>query len=154
MNLKELKEVIEIFTSRDSIAELEIEKSGVRLRMKRAGALGGDPVHPAPPVYAAPSPYAQHAPALFTPPAEAVADDLHYVKSPIVGTFFAASAPDAKPFVAVGDRVEKGGVLCIVEAMKLMNEIESDVAGEVIATLVENGHPVEYGQRLFAIRPR
>jgi oxaloacetate decarboxylase alpha subunit len=83
-----------------------------------------------------------------------VADDLVYVKSPIVGTFYRASAPTEKPYVSVGDQVEKGSVLCIVEAMKLMNEIDSEVAGEIVAVLVENGQAVEFGQRLFSIRPR
>lgn len=81
------------------------------------------------------------------------ADDLHIVKSPIVGTFYASPSPGAEPFVKVGDSVEVGQVLCIVEAMKLMNEIESDVSGEVMKVFVESGQPVEYGEPLFAIRP-
>ncbi len=81
------------------------------------------------------------------------AEDLHVVKSPIVGTFYNAPSPGAEPFVKVGDHVEVGEVLCIVEAMKLMNEIESDVSGEVMRIFVENGQPVEYGEPLFAIRP-
>ena len=76
------------------------------------------------------------------------------MKSPIVGTFYRASTPTSDPFVAVGDIVEKGTVVCIIEAMKLMNEIESEVAGEIVSILVENGQPVEYGENLFAIRPR
>jgi len=81
------------------------------------------------------------------------AEDLHTVKSPIVGTFYAAPSPGAEPFVKVGDHVEAGQVLCIVEAMKLMNEIESDASGEIMRIFVENGQPVEYGEPLFAIRP-
>jgi acetyl-CoA carboxylase biotin carboxyl carrier protein len=81
-------------------------------------------------------------------------EEFYYIKSPIVGTFFKAPSPNSEAFVSVGDFVEKGSVVCIVEAMKLMNEIESDVAGEIISILVENGQPVEYGERLFAIRPR
>ena len=77
-----------------------------------------------------------------------------YVTSPIVGTFYRASSPDEDAFVKVGDFVEKGSVVCIIEAMKLMNEIESEVAGEIVSISVENGHPVEYGERLFAVRPR
>jgi|ERR1039458_9475442 acetyl-CoA carboxylase biotin carboxyl carrier protein len=84
----------------------------------------------------------------------APAGDVHVIKSPIVGTYYAAPGPDAAPFVALGNKVEVGQVLCIIEAMKLMNEIESDVAGEVVLILVENGHPVEYGQPLFGIRPK
>ena len=76
----------------------------------------------------------------------------HLIKSPIVGTYYSAPSPEAEPFVTVGARVESGQVLCIIEAMKLMNEIESDVAGEVVQVLVENGHPVEYGEPLFGIR--
>jgi acetyl-CoA carboxylase biotin carboxyl carrier protein len=81
------------------------------------------------------------------------AEDLHIVKSPIVGTFYVAAGPDADPFVSIGSKVETGQVLCIIEAMKLMNEIESDAAGEIVRIFVENGHPVEYGEALFGIRP-
>jgi acetyl-CoA carboxylase biotin carboxyl carrier protein len=81
-------------------------------------------------------------------------EGLHLVKSPIVGTFYEAPSPGAPPFVKVGDSVEVGQVLCIVEAMKLLNEIESDVAGEIVKKLATNGQPIEYGQELFAIRPR
>jgi acetyl-CoA carboxylase biotin carboxyl carrier protein len=84
--------------------------------------------------------------------APAVSDDLFYVKAPIVGTFYASPNPTSPPFVNVGDFVEKGTVLCIVEAMKLMNEIEAEVPGQVTAVFVENGHPVEYGQKLVAIK--
>jgi acetyl-CoA carboxylase biotin carboxyl carrier protein len=87
-----------------------------------------------------------------TPPTSA-ADDLHVIKSPIVGTFYAAPNPEAGPFVKVGDMVEAGQTVCIIEAMKLMNEIEADISGEVVRTLVENGQPVEYGEPLFALRP-
>jgi acetyl-CoA carboxylase biotin carboxyl carrier protein len=83
-----------------------------------------------------------------------VEEELYYVKSPIVGTFYKAASPTDEPFVSIGGFVEKGAVLCIIEAMKLMNEIESDVAGEIVSVLVENGQPVEYGERLFAIRQR
>jgi len=154
MNLKELKEIIDIFSSRESIEELELERSGVRLRIKRVSNHGA-PVSVVPAVtVSAIQPAAPEAPA---PPeaAEAPTEDaLYYIKSPIVGTFYKAPSPTEDPFAAVGDFVEKGSVVCIIEAMKLMNEIESDVAGEVISVLVENGQPVEYGEKLFAIRPR
>ena len=88
-----------------------------------------------------------------TPSSAAVTEDLHTIKSPIVGTFYAAASPGAPPFVKVGDVIQSGQVVCIIEAMKLMNEIEADVSGELVRTLVENGQPVEYGQGLFAIRP-
>jgi len=91
---------------------------------------------------------------LREPPPPAMPEDLHIVKSPIVGTFYEAPAPGAPPFLKVGDIVEAGQVLCIIEAMKLMNEIESDVAGEIIQKLVVNNQAVEYGQPLFAIRQR
>jgi acetyl-CoA carboxylase biotin carboxyl carrier protein len=87
-----------------------------------------------------------------TPPATPV-DDLHVIKSPIVGTFYAAPNPEAGPFVKVGDRVQAGQTVCIIEAMKLMNEIEADISGEVARIMVENGQPVEYGEPLFALRP-
>ena len=151
MNLKELKEIIDLVTSRESIEELELEKSGVRLRIRRASN------------HLASSSIAQEVgaviPAVAMPqlPPEVpqeTAEELFYIKSPIVGTFYKAPSPNSEAFVSVGDFIEKGSVVCIVEAMKLMNEIESDVAGEIVSILVENGQPVEYGERLFAIRPR
>ena len=95
-------------------------------------------------------------PALQVPPPQQPVpeEELHIVKSPIVGTFYEAPSPGAPPFVKVGDMVEVGQVLCVVEAMKLLNEIESDVAGEIVKKLGANGQPVEYGQELFAIRPK
>jgi acetyl-CoA carboxylase biotin carboxyl carrier protein len=153
MNLKELKEIIDIFSSRDSIEELEVEKSGVRLKIRRVSShVVASPIH------AAAAPVAAPIPAGSTPaPPESqreTEDALYYIKSPIVGTFYKAPSPTAEPFVSVGDFVEKGTVVCIIEAMKLMNEIESDVAGEVVSILMDNGQPVEYGERLLAIRPR
>jgi acetyl-CoA carboxylase biotin carboxyl carrier protein len=149
MTLKELKELIDLFTSQESIEELEIEKAGVRLKVKRQSRLA---VHEAPAVVAVQArPVAvpvQETPAPTPPPQ----DDLFHVKAPIVGTFYKAPNPSSPPFVSVGDFVEKGTVLCIVEAMKLMNEIESEVAGQVTAAFVENGQPVEFGQKLFAIK--
>ena len=151
MNLKELKEIIDIVTSKDAIEELEIEKSGVRLRIKRTSnhAVVHTPATVS--LTAAPS-------VISSPPGEELPreadEELSYIKSPIVGSFYKAPSPTSDPFVSVGDFVEKGSVVCIIEAMKLMNEIESDMAGEVVSILVENGQPVEYGERLFAIRPR
>jgi acetyl-CoA carboxylase biotin carboxyl carrier protein len=152
MNLKELKEIIDFVTAKDAIEELEIEKSGVRLRIRRASnhAVSHVPAHVESVGTAA-------APLSAPPSAEALREseeELFYIKSPIVGTFYKASSPTSEPFVSVGDFVEKGSVVCIVEAMKLMNEIESDMAGEVVSILVENGQPVEYGEKLFAVRPR
>jgi len=151
MTLKELKELIDLFTSRESIEELEIEKAGVRLKVKRQSGLA---VHEAPvvaPVQAKPvAAPVQEAPA--PAPAPVQNDNLFHVKAPIVGTFYKAPNPSSPPFVNVGDFVEKGTVLCIVEAMKLMNEIESEVAGQITAAFVENGQPVEFGQKLYAIK--
>jgi acetyl-CoA carboxylase biotin carboxyl carrier protein len=107
---------------------------------------------------AAPPAQASHVPTAAAPPASpspaAAEEELHTVKSPIVGTFYEAPGPGALPFVKPGDQVAAGQVLCIIEAMKLMNEIESDKSGEVVKVLVSNGQPVEYGQPLFSIRPR
>jgi acetyl-CoA carboxylase biotin carboxyl carrier protein len=154
MNLKELKELIDLFTTKDSLAELEIERSGVRLRMKRSSE---QTIASPEPVLAVPAPVQSVLPPPASPSAAqapAETDALFYTKAPIVGTFYRSPNPTSPPFVSVGDTVEKGTVLCIVEAMKLMNEIEAEVAGQITAVLVENGQPVEYGERLFAIRPR
>ena len=153
MNLKELKEIIDIVIAKEAIEELEIEKSGVRLRIKRSSN------HAASPAAAFAATVAAVAPAISVPSplmstASEAEEELFYIKSPIVGTFYQASSPQSDPFVSVGDFVEKGNVVCIIEAMKLMNEIESDLAGEVVSILVENGQPVEYGEKLFGIRPR
>jgi acetyl-CoA carboxylase biotin carboxyl carrier protein len=151
MTLKELKELIDLFTSRESIEELEIERSGVRLKMRRQARNSGQEVEPSPASSARPAPAA--APEQPTPaPVAAQNEELFYTKAPIVGTFYKAPNPSSPPFVNVGDFVEKGTVLCIVEAMKLMNEIESEVSGQITAVFVENGQPVEFGQKLFAIR--
>jgi acetyl-CoA carboxylase biotin carboxyl carrier protein len=163
MNQKELKELIEFLIEKD-IAEFELERGDVKVRIKRSGeAQPGLPdsryyaVHPAssapefpsPPVAA---PVATHPSA--PEPAAKPAEDLHIVHSPIVGTFYESPSPGSPAFVKPGDSITVGQVLCIVEAMKLMNEIESDVAGEVVKRLVTNGQPIEYGQELFAVRAR
>ncbi|MBI2678536.1 MAG: acetyl-CoA carboxylase biotin carboxyl carrier protein [Candidatus Koribacter versatilis] len=159
MNQKELKELIEFLIEKD-IAEFELERGDVKVRVKRAGeqTVVSAPPHmafthhaPAPPPEAVASP----APLTTTQKAAAMADEgLHIVKSPIVGTYYESPSPGSPPFVKVGDSVEAGEALCIIEAMKLMNEIESDVAGEVVKKLAANGQPVEYGQPLFAIRQK
>ncbi|MGA2390933.1 MAG: acetyl-CoA carboxylase biotin carboxyl carrier protein [Candidatus Sulfotelmatobacter sp.] len=163
MNQKELKELIEFLIEKD-IAEFELERGDVKVKIKRGGqttvvhahgempypvfanGVAADPrqAQPTPPPVAVPP-----------PPAEPAAqENLHIVKSPIVGTLYEAPSPGAPPFVKVGDTVEIGQVLCIVEAMKLLNEIESDIAGEIVKKLGTNGQPIEYGQELFAIRPK
>ncbi len=155
MNLKEIKELIEMLKNTD-ISELEIERSGVKVRLRK----GGDVTcHAAVPRMEYP-PAAIVAPAVpepRLPPVEKAAEPARTnevkVTAPIVGTFYRASSPDKAAYVEIGDVVKKGQVLCIIEAMKLMNEIESETAGKVVHILVENGQPVEYGQPLFVIEP-
>jgi acetyl-CoA carboxylase biotin carboxyl carrier protein len=160
MNLKELKDLIEFLIEKD-IAEFELERGDVKVRIKRGGEHAHS--HAEPRFYAVPAapgpapelsavPVVPAAPAPVAPPAPE--EGLHTVKSPIVGTFYEAPSPGAPPFVKVGDMVEVGQVLCIVEAMKLLNEIESDFAGEIVKKLAVNGQPIEYGQELFVIRPK
>jgi acetyl-CoA carboxylase biotin carboxyl carrier protein len=151
MNLKELREIIDLVTSKEEIEELEIEKSGVRLRIKRSSSNHVPSVSTQP----AAAPAARPAPPPAAPAQIAAeAEDLLYIKSPFVGTFYKSPSPQSDPYVSVGDKVDKGSVVCIVEAMKLMNEVESEVAGEIVSILIENGQPVEFGERLFAVRPR
>jgi acetyl-CoA carboxylase biotin carboxyl carrier protein len=162
MNQKELKELIEFLIEKD-IAEFELERGDVKVKIKRTGQTTvvhthGEVSHV--PYIAGSLPESRPSPAGSTtaaPPAPIVpvpAENLHMVKSPIVGTFYEAPSPGAPPFVKVGDKVEVGQVLCIVEAMKLLNEIESDVAGEIVKKLGSNGQPIEYGQELFAVRAK
>ena len=157
MNLKELKELIEMLKNTD-VSELEIERSGVKVRIRKGGDVTFHPAMPRmeyPPAAivapAVPEPD-RAATAAGTAPAAAPAPaNQTKVTSPIVGTFYRANSPDKPPYVEVGDMVKKGQVLCLIEAMKLMNEIESEAAGKVVQILVENGRPVEYGQPLFVI---
>jgi acetyl-CoA carboxylase biotin carboxyl carrier protein len=159
MNHKELKELIEFLKEQD-IAEFELERGDVKVRIKRA--LPAAPVETrylAVPPAALPtteliSTPAAQPPAAKEPAPPAVEEGLHQVRSPIVGTFYESPSPGSPPFVKPGDMVELGQVLCIVEAMKLMNEIESDIAGEIVKKLANNGQPIEYGQELFIIRPK
>jgi acetyl-CoA carboxylase biotin carboxyl carrier protein len=164
MNQKELKELIEFLIEKD-IAEFELERGDVKVRIKRgvehiaapAAPVTHFAVHTAaavPEIVAAPTVTPASAggeSAVVTPVPE---QGLHTVRSPIVGTFYECPSPGSPPFVKPGDVVEVGQILCIVEAMKLMNEIEADVAGEIVKKLVANGQPIEYGQELFVIRPR
>jgi len=165
MNQKELKELIEFLIEKD-IAEFELERGDVKVKIKRAGEHPVVHSHAEPRFYAVPPapgaivevgtvPVAGTAsPVAVAPAAPAPEEGLHTVKSPIVGTFYEAPSPGAPPFVKAGDSVEVGQVLCIVEAMKLLNEIESDVAGEIVKKLATNGQPIEYGQELFVIRQK
>lgn len=159
---QELKELIE-FLKENKIGEFELERGDLKVRIKFVGEGTPDLSHLAhllasqaqsgPAAAAIPAVHASAAPPAAPVPAEASEDaSLHIVKSPIVGTFYESPSPGSPAFSKIGDRVEAGQVLCIVEAMKLMNEIESDAAGEIVKRLVQNGQPVEYGQPLFALR--
>lgn len=157
MNLEEIRQLIDL-ANESGVAELEVQRGENRVRIRRAGAavqdfvVGGEARGAAIAVAPAATPASTQAPAT---PAEPASDEenLIVVKSPIVGTYYHAPAPDQDPFVAVGDTVRRGEVLCIIESMKLMNEIESEHAGVIAAVYAENGQPVEYGEPLMAIRP-
>jgi acetyl-CoA carboxylase biotin carboxyl carrier protein len=152
MDLRKLKKLIDL-VQESGIAELEITEGEEKVKIVKGGAVS---ISAAPPVAAAPAiaesrPAAPMAPAA-APAAEAAAgQEGHVVKAPMVGTFYRSPSPDAKPFVEVGQAVKEGETICIIEAMKLMNEIEADASGVVKAILVENGQPVEYGQPLFIL---
>ena len=170
--MKELKELVE-FLKENGLNEFEFERGDLKIRLKfvqpmqaapasaldlaRLGQLLSSGGHTAPTasqgIHAVAS-SASTAAAAEAAEAQAADEKLHIVKSPIVGTFYESSSPGAAAFIKIGDQVENGQVLCIVEAMKLMNEIESDAAGEVVKRFVTNGQPVEYGQDLFALRLR
>jgi oxaloacetate decarboxylase alpha subunit len=155
MNLKELKELIEMLKDTD-ISELEIERSGVKVRLRKGGDVTFHPAMPRmeypPAAIVAPAVPEPQLPPVEKQPVPAGTNQIK-VTSPIVGTFYRASSPEKPPYVETGDVVKKGQVLCIIEAMKLMNEIESETAGKIVQVLVENGQPVEYGQPLFVIEP-
>ncbi len=167
MNQKEIRELIEFLVEKD-IAEFELERGDVKLRVKRGGDVHATasvapiiavaPAQAAAPAAPPPAAPPQRSAAPTTAPAAAAepAEEagLHVVRSPIVGTFYESPSPGAPAFVKVGDQVSVGQVLCIIEAMKLMNEIESDFGGEIAKRFVSNAQPVEYGQPLFAIRPK
>jgi acetyl-CoA carboxylase biotin carboxyl carrier protein len=158
VDLGQVEKLLDFMTAH-GLEEFEYEHGGLHIRLRKgpsgtartlqqvSEAIATPPARGAAPLTDAGE---AHQPA---PPAPPPAEELHIVKSPIVGTFYGAPSPDAPPFVNPGDVVREGQVLCIVEAMKLMNEIEADAGGEVVGVLAENGQPVEYGQPLFSIRP-
>ncbi len=167
MDLNEIKQILDLVREHD-LAEFEIEHDGLRLKVRK-DANGAHVVTPSAfmvaPVIApaagegtpAAAPPLQASPGALPAAADAAAEaeiELAVVKSPIVGTFYRSSEPSAPPFVDIGSIVKKGDVLCIIEAMKLMNEIDSEYDGEVVNIYVENGQPVQYGERLFAIRTK
>lgn len=161
-NLVDIQELLDLLAGK-GISEFEMEQQGVKIRVKR-GAIHTEPggnshdylaAPGAIPVVTAPASVIS-APAATPAVPEVVGDStegLFIMKSPIVGTFYSSPSPSAPPFAAVGDSVQVGQVICIIEAMKLMNELEAEVAGQIVRTYVENGQPVEYGQSLFAIEP-
>jgi len=158
MDFDEIKQILEMMREHD-IAEFELERDNVKLRLRKNAAGHWSPTPAAPqgqyvPQVPAAPPYpgtAPDAPPVLAPTDEAL--DLAVVKSPIVGTFYRAPEPGAKPYADVGETVRKGQVLCIIEAMKLMNEINAECDGEVVKCYVDNGQAVQYGERLFAIKP-
>ena len=169
INVEQLKQILDLVREHD-LSELEIEQEGLRVKVRKDAA-GGFVVHPAggaalhaagggpAATTAAPPGAGTTAPMLSTAPTDSAAEaesdiELAVVKSPIVGTFYRSPEPGAASFVDIGTTVKKGQVLCIIEAMKLMNEIDSEYDGEVVNVYVESGQPVQYGERLFAIRTR
>lgn len=160
MDLKYVKQLLEI-VEKSSVNEIEVEEKGQKIRItKSAPNAMAQPMY-MPPVQhqvMMPAPNVAHVASPATPETAAPAPaadtkKYHEVKSPIVGTFYRSPSPDAAPYVDVGSKVKQGSVLCIVEAMKLMNEIESDISGTIVKVSVENGKPVEYGQVLFLVEP-
>ena len=155
MDLRKLKKLIDL-VQESGIAELEITEGEERVRIARGGAVSVTPPGAAAPLLASVAAAVPAAASSAAAPAPAAAEPPpgrqgHTVKSPMVGTFYRAPSPEAKPFVAAGDSVKEGQTVCVIEAMKLMNEIECDASGVVKAILVENGQPVEYGQAPFII---
>ena len=153
MNLKELRELINMVAEEPAIEEFEFERAGVRVRIRQST---GQPKPHASLTRTGELSAGDSAPGSAAEISEGTgptdSGDLHEISSPMVGTFYRAPSPDAEPFVKVGDFVEKGSVVCIIEAMKLMNEIESEVTGEVVSIRVESGLPVEYGDAMIVVR--
>ncbi len=151
MNIDELKELLELIAERN-ITEFELEEEGVRIKIKKAAVATNGPVDSSTaPVAAHPASAATET-AAVSASAELTETGLSFITSPMVGTFYRQPEPGAVPFAREGDTVKNGQVLCVIEAMKLMNEIESELHGELVKILVENGQTVQYGDRLFAIR--
>jgi acetyl-CoA carboxylase biotin carboxyl carrier protein len=154
MTNQEIKELLQIFEE-SGVAEMEVQRGENRLRLRRVLSAQESEVPAAAPPPAQAQAHAHAAAPPAAPPKTSGPDPNHtLIKSPIVGTYYDAPSPGAAPFVKIGDTVEPGQVLCIIESMKLMNEIEAEMAGTMVHKLVENGRPVEYGEALFAIRPR
>ena len=153
MNLKEIQQLIDMINKSD-LDEATIEEGDFKITLKRSSSLSVSQNNQQPSQQVAPAQLSpEHPRQENTEPSTPVNDGLKEIRSPIVGTFYRAASPDADSYVNVHDRVETGQVLCIIEAMKLMNEIESDVTGSIVEILVENGQPVEYDQVLFLVKP-
>ena len=158
IEFNQLEKLLAFMASHD-LEEFEYEQGGLRIRLKKSSAVANAtsrvaaPPAVAPPLTTIGATAPHHVESASVQASAAAGEELHVIKSPIVGTFYAAAGPGASPFVKVGDVIQPGQVVCIIEAMKLMNEIEADVSGEIVRILIENGQPVEYGQGLFAIRP-
>ena len=158
MDLDQLKQILDLVRAHE-LSEFEIEHEGLRLKIRKdaAGSAAAPPISPALPAAAtAPAGHVAPAGAAAAPAVGAIDADMELavVKSPIVGTFYRSPEPAAPSFVEIGSTVKKGQVLCIIEAMKLMNEIDSEYDGEIVNVYVENGQPVQYGERLFAIKTK
>ena len=153
MNLDDIKQILDLVHAHE-LAEFELERDGLKIRIRKANSHVA--VEPALAPVRAAAPAAPRATAALEAPGPAVDDtpsvDLAVIKAPLVGTFYRSPEPTAAAFVEVGDRVRKLQVLCIIEAMKLMNEIESDVDGVIVTIYPQNGQPVEYGEKLFAVK--
>ncbi|HTO85954.1 MAG TPA: acetyl-CoA carboxylase biotin carboxyl carrier protein [Thermoanaerobaculia bacterium] len=151
LSYKEIRELIDLACER-GLSALEIEQAGFRVRIEAASRGNGVLASPAGAPMAAPALSAVATVPAAAPEEPKIEEGLHVITSPIVGTFYRSPSPEANPFAEVGQRVSRGKILCIIESMKLMNEIESDVEGEIIEVYPRNGQPVEYGEKLFAIR--
>lgn len=152
VNMEELRELIDLLRA-NGLAELELENKGFRVRLRRESALADSAqIAPPPTPASAPAPAGPTHPGTQATSAASQDQDLHIIASPIVGTFYRSASPNADPFVKIGSNVEQETTVCIIEAMKLMNEIQAEATGEVVKIYVENGQPVEYGQPLFGIR--
>ena len=154
-DLREVSKILE-FMEQHSLDEFEYENGNVHVRLRKAQSHAGAPFRA---MHSMPEIVVAHAAATSTAAPDSAAsapdpvdENLHVIKSPIVGTFYSSPTPGADPFVRPGDHVDAGRVLCIIEAMKLMNEIESDASGEIVKCLVSNGQPIEFGQPLFSVR--
>jgi acetyl-CoA carboxylase biotin carboxyl carrier protein len=153
MNIKDVKDLIDLISGTD-VVEVEVERAGMRIRLRRDGSTHqvAAPAIPLPHPVVSDAPVPAPAPGKAAPAAEArLPENVALLRAPLVGRFYRSPGPDASPFVEVGDRVRKGQVLCIIEAMKLMNQIEAEEGGVVRAILVEDGRPVEFGEPLFEI---